>query len=167
MTELAHKYASKGVKFVGVTNEDTTVAGNFVTKMGAKMDYTVCSDEGGEVEQEFMGKYKVNGIPHAFIVGKDGKVSWHGHPAEPKMVSELEAAISKPGKSDSNANNSNTQSSSNSNATLKPTFDAKKMSKEELNSLPVKELKNYLRWNSIDPTQYFEKSELVDAIQKL
>jgi len=85
------------------------------------------------------------------------------------MLSELEAAISKPGKSGNNstATPNSTQTENNSNATLRPSFDAKKMSRDELNALPVKELKNYLRWNSIDPSTYVEKSELVDAIQKL
>jgi protein-disulfide isomerase len=34
-----------------------------------------------------MGKYGINGIPHAFVV-KDGTVVWNGHPMD-----KLEAAI--------------------------------------------------------------------------
>jgi hypothetical protein len=29
-----------------------------------------------------MNTYKVQGIPHAFVIGKDGQTAWHGHPLE-------------------------------------------------------------------------------------
>ena len=51
------------------------------------MNYTVAIDEGRSTSKGYMGKYGVNGIPHAFVV-KDGAVVWHGHP-----MAKLEAAI--------------------------------------------------------------------------
>ena len=33
----------------------------------------------GGVAKDYMDKYNIGGIPHAFVV-KDGEVAWHGHP---------------------------------------------------------------------------------------
>ena len=53
--------------------------------MGDKMAYTVAID--GGIAKDYMGKYDIRGIPHAFVV-KDGQVAWHGHP-----MSGLDGAI--------------------------------------------------------------------------
>jgi hypothetical protein len=29
-----------------------------------------------------MESNRIQGIPHAFIIGKDGQTAWHGHPME-------------------------------------------------------------------------------------
>lgn len=62
--------------------------------MGAKMDYNVAIDEEGSVYRgiisdsascslvEYMEVNRIQGIPHAFIIGKDGQTAWHGHPME-------------------------------------------------------------------------------------
>lgn len=42
---------------------------------------------------DYMEKYHVQGIPHAFIIDKDGKEAWHGHPFE--LEEELIKAIEK------------------------------------------------------------------------
>jgi len=52
LTELAHKYKSAGVEFVGITNEpNETMIKQFVTRMGAQMDYTVAIDSVGKVTE--------------------------------------------------------------------------------------------------------------------
>ena len=43
------------------------------------MDYSVAVDKGRSTSNEFMARYDLRGIPHAFVV-KDGKIVWHGHP---------------------------------------------------------------------------------------
>ena len=37
-----------------------------------------------------MGAYNVRGIPHCFVVGKDSKIAWHGHPMEPQFETSLQ-----------------------------------------------------------------------------
>ena len=39
--------------------------------------------------------YGVRGYPHAFVVGKDGKVVWRGHPMSPEFAKSIEAALAK------------------------------------------------------------------------
>ena len=80
LSALQKQLKDKGVVFVGVSNEDPATVKPFVTKMGAQMDYTVACDDALQTSSGYMGAYGVNTIPTAFIVGKDGRVLWLGHP---------------------------------------------------------------------------------------
>ncbi len=86
LTDLQNKFKDRGVSVIGVTNEDLDTVERFVTKMGDKMNYAVAVDKGG-TSKEYMDRFKVRGIPHAFVL-KDGKIAWHGHP-----MTGLEEAI--------------------------------------------------------------------------
>ena len=97
LTELA-KRMGHGVEFCGVTSEDEATASRFVTQMGNKMDYTVACDEGGSFEREYMSRFGVTGIPHAFVVGKDGNLVWEGFPIGPSFEQAIISAAKKPGK---------------------------------------------------------------------
>lgn len=80
LTEMQQQFADRGVVFIGVTSEAANVAKPFVDKMGAKMDYTVAADDGRKTTDGYLKAYGVNGIPHAFIIDRDGRIAWHGHP---------------------------------------------------------------------------------------
>jgi len=80
LKELNAKYGAKGLTLVSLTDERAEVAEPFVKQNG--MDYAIGTDSTtGE-------DYGVTGIPHAVVVGKDGKVAWEGHP-----MSGLDKAI--------------------------------------------------------------------------
>ena len=80
LTELQKKYAGRGVTIVGVTDEESAKVKLFVDGQGAQMDYTVAIDRGGKTAAGYMERYGISGIPHAFVVDKEGRVAWHGHP---------------------------------------------------------------------------------------
>lgn len=80
LTELQKQFKDKGVTIVGISNEALDVVKPFVANMAEKMDYTVAIDADGQVSKKYMAAFGVQGIPHAFIVDKDGKLAWHGHP---------------------------------------------------------------------------------------
>jgi thiol-disulfide isomerase/thioredoxin len=85
LSKMAGHFENKDVTFIGVSidNEDTRdKVEPFVKKMGKKMEYTVALDAGGATSKAYMEAAGVRGIPHAFIVGKDGAIAWHGHPME-------------------------------------------------------------------------------------
>ncbi|MGC4030738.1 MAG: TlpA disulfide reductase family protein [Tepidisphaeraceae bacterium] len=62
----------------------------FVTQMGDKMSYRVATDtkigQDGEMAKTWMKAAGQNGIPTAFLVGKDSKIAWIGHPMELEAV---------------------------------------------------------------------------------
>lgn len=83
LTSLQKKYAAKGVRVIGVTDEQDEAkrVDWFVKKMGEKMAYTVAIDDGQQSIDAYMGGFGVDTIPHVFIVDGEGIVQWHGHPA--------------------------------------------------------------------------------------
>ena len=81
LTEMQKKFKDKGVVFIGVTAEKSDVVKKFVEKMGDKMDYNVAID-GGKTSEGYMEAFGIEGIPHAFIVDKEGKIAWQGHPMD-------------------------------------------------------------------------------------
>jgi thiol-disulfide isomerase/thioredoxin len=80
LTEMQKKFASRGVVFIGVSDESAAKVKPFVDKMGEKMDYTVALDRDRKTSEGYMKAYGANGIPHAFIVDKEGRIAWQGHP---------------------------------------------------------------------------------------
>jgi thiol-disulfide isomerase/thioredoxin len=80
LTEMSKKFASKDVVFVGVSDEEVSKVKPFVEKMGEKMDYTVAVDRDNKTGDAYMKAYGINGIPHAFVVDKQNRIIWQGHP---------------------------------------------------------------------------------------
>lgn len=89
LTELQKKH--KDAVFIGVDvfEHDVKEVAPFLEEMGDKMDYRVALDDVAEGDDPSEGKMATGwmdaagegGIPTAFIVDKDGKVAWIGHPA--------------------------------------------------------------------------------------
>lgn len=88
LTDLQKRFKDKGVVFVGISDETEAKVKPFVEKMGSKMDYVVALDSSRKTSEAYMGAYGQNGIPTAFIVDKQGRVAWVGHPMD-----GLDAAI--------------------------------------------------------------------------
>jgi thiol-disulfide isomerase/thioredoxin len=80
LTSLQHKYAAQGVVVVGFSKEKADMVQPFVTAQGAAMNYGVAVDASGRTFNNWMTAYGEGGIPHVFIVGKEGTVLWHGFP---------------------------------------------------------------------------------------
>ena len=84
LKELNAKYGPKGLTLVSLTDERAEVAEPFVKQNG--MDYAIGTDS------TTGNDYGVTGIPHAVVVGKDGKVAWEGHPMN-GLDQAIEAAL--------------------------------------------------------------------------
>jgi thiol-disulfide isomerase/thioredoxin len=87
VSELQAKYEKDGVVIIGqnVWERDQAKPEPFVKDMGDKMKYRVRLDDlsdGGEgkMAKTWMEAAGQGGIPCSFIVGKDGKIAWIGHP---------------------------------------------------------------------------------------
>jgi thiol-disulfide isomerase/thioredoxin len=81
LTELQKLYADK-ITFVGISSETAETVKPFVEKMGAVMDYRVAVDTQGKVAQKYSQAHNLQGIPHAFIIDRKGRIVWYGHPLE-------------------------------------------------------------------------------------
>jgi thiol-disulfide isomerase/thioredoxin len=85
LTELQKKFPD--VAFTGVSvwehESDASKVEPFVKEMGDKMDYRVAVDDAqpkGTMATTWMKAANRNGIPTAFIVDRDSKIAWIGHP---------------------------------------------------------------------------------------
>jgi thiol-disulfide isomerase/thioredoxin len=84
MAELQHEYASKGVTFIGFSSKDPNNSQEkvvaFVEKRGPKLGYTFAYQDSRETNDAWMKAAARNGIPCCFVVNKDGKIAFIGHP---------------------------------------------------------------------------------------
>jgi thiol-disulfide isomerase/thioredoxin len=89
VSELQEKYADKGVQVVSVSTEPVetvteflkqTAAGEERTYAEITANYSLTTDPDESVHKDYMEAAGQNGIPCAFLVGKDGKIEWIGHP---------------------------------------------------------------------------------------
>jgi thiol-disulfide isomerase/thioredoxin len=96
LTDLAKKHADK-VTVIGVSvserpKEKTNKAilamvRPFVEEMGDKMNYHVAVDDIKQtMANAWLRAAGINTIPNAFIVGKDSRIAWLGHPMEMDKV---------------------------------------------------------------------------------
>jgi len=91
LTELAHKYKGKAM-FTGVSVWEDPQATDekylgkvdqFVKEMGSKMDYNVAADGlSATMAKTWMAAAGQDGIPSAFVVDRQGRVAWIGHPMD-------------------------------------------------------------------------------------
>ena len=81
VTELQKKYSD--VTFIGMDcwEQEPDNVPDFVKKMGDKMDYRVAMDDtDGNNGKNWLLAAGQEGIPTAFVIGKDSKIAWIGHP---------------------------------------------------------------------------------------
>jgi thiol-disulfide isomerase/thioredoxin len=88
VTALQAKYKDQGVVVIGlnVWERDLTLVEPFVQKMGDTMGYAVATDvveagsTTGKMATTWLAAAGRNGIPCSFLVDKQGKLAWIGHP---------------------------------------------------------------------------------------
>jgi thiol-disulfide isomerase/thioredoxin len=85
LNEIHKKFKDKGLVVIGISDESKDVVEKFQQK--TPMEYHVAVG-GAEIGK----KFGIEGIPHAFIVGKDGKIIWEGHPMK-LTDKEIEKAL--------------------------------------------------------------------------
>ncbi|HRZ13691.1 MAG TPA: TlpA disulfide reductase family protein [Kiritimatiellia bacterium] len=76
LNELQAKWKDQKVVIVGISDEPEETVRPFAEKM--KMSYHVAIDTNRATVDVYMKD--VSGIPHAFVVNRDGVVVWSGHP---------------------------------------------------------------------------------------
>jgi thiol-disulfide isomerase/thioredoxin len=77
LNEVYKKYQERGLVIVGVTDEDNATIRKFTKTV--PMAYFPATDKGKLSE-----KFGIQGIPHAMLVDKTGKIVWEGHPMQLK-----------------------------------------------------------------------------------
>ncbi len=84
LNELQKKYPA--VVFISLYGEEEKVVREFLDGRGKEIAFRVAAEPSGAMWRDWSDAAHQEGIPHAFIVGKDAKIAWIGHPgliAEP------------------------------------------------------------------------------------
>jgi thiol-disulfide isomerase/thioredoxin len=97
LTELQEQFLDYDVTIIGVSDEKLQTVVEFLGKTDKKADeawsdrihYTLATDPDRSVHKSYMKAADQRGIPTAFIVGKDQRIEWIGHPI--RMDAVLEA----------------------------------------------------------------------------
>jgi thiol-disulfide isomerase/thioredoxin len=81
LTKLQAQYKDK-ITIIGVSvdKDPAQKVKEFVDKKGETMEYTVAYEAEGKVSKAYSRAFGQEGIPHAFIVDRQGKITWVGHP---------------------------------------------------------------------------------------
>jgi thiol-disulfide isomerase/thioredoxin len=93
IVEVQKKYADKGVQIISISDEPLDTVEGFLdgevqrseekkTYRELTKSYSLTTDPDRSSHDSYMEPAKQNGIPCAFIVGKDGKIEWIGHPMQ-------------------------------------------------------------------------------------
>lgn len=84
MAEMQKEYKDKGVTFIGYTAKDPNNSAEkvaaFVEKRGPKLGYTFAYDDDRETYDAYMKAAGQNGIPCSYVVDREGKIAYIGHP---------------------------------------------------------------------------------------
>jgi len=95
MAELQQEY-KKNVTFIGFSSKDASnteeKVTEFVKKRGPKLKYTFAFEDNRDTNDAYMKASGQGGIPCCFVVDKESKIAWIGHPMYldvilPKVVS--------------------------------------------------------------------------------
>jgi thiol-disulfide isomerase/thioredoxin len=85
LNALHDAYASRGLRIVSLTDQSREGVEPFLKQTPIKGVVGVGSDSGSD--------YGVTAIPHAFLIGRDGKLIWQGHPAEEGLEKRILDAL--------------------------------------------------------------------------
>jgi thiol-disulfide isomerase/thioredoxin len=76
LNEVYARYHQAGLEVVGITDEDAPTVEKFQQEL--PMQYPVAV----QAPRQLYARFGVKGIPQAFLVDRQGKVVWSGHPLE-------------------------------------------------------------------------------------
>jgi thiol-disulfide isomerase/thioredoxin len=80
LSDLQDRYKSRGVKIIGISDEEVAKVKRFVQANDRTMRYHVAVDRRSSTKRAWMQAAGQKGIPTAFIVDRKGKIQFIGHP---------------------------------------------------------------------------------------
>ncbi|MFQ5490760.1 MAG: redoxin family protein [Phycisphaerae bacterium] len=84
LSRLQEQYRKDNVVFIGLTSpvrgQQLSQVKNFLRTRGQAMQYTVAWDKTQTMWRTYLDGAGAMGIPYLFVVDKQGRIAWHGHP---------------------------------------------------------------------------------------
>ena len=101
LSKLAGKYRDRGLVVIAVNVEDENLdrVRSFVANHAKKMRYRVAYEQKGYMMATWVKKAGLAGLPASFVVDREGRIAWMGHPE--KLGPVVEAVMEKTWSNDS------------------------------------------------------------------
>ena len=82
MSDINREYKDKSVLIVAISGEKAEDVEKFLKERNdkEKIEYAIAIDNDNQTKEKFMYEFAVQGVPHAFIIDKNGRIIWEGHP---------------------------------------------------------------------------------------
>jgi hypothetical protein len=80
LNEIQKRFSGQGVVVVGISDEPADLIKEFVAHEGTNIEYAIAADDQRKTALNYMMPVRQLGVPCAFVVGKDGRLLWYGHP---------------------------------------------------------------------------------------
>jgi thiol-disulfide isomerase/thioredoxin len=93
LNRLHSNHAAQGLVVIGVSDEKPATVRDFVRRQGPAMTYAVAVDSNDQTKNAWMQAAGRSGIPTTFLVGRDGRVLWIGHPMDKELERILPSAL--------------------------------------------------------------------------
>ena len=93
LTELQNTYKKQGLSIVALADEDPARVKRFLKLMGSDISFAVALDDGSKTTDAYRELFPFEGIPFAFVVGKNGNIIWKGNPLD-NLQGKLEKIMS-------------------------------------------------------------------------
>jgi len=81
LNEMQKRFKANGVVVLAVSDEPVEKISEFVLHEGTNVEYALAADNRRQTGLNFMRPLKQRSIPYAFVIGTNGTLLWHGHPA--------------------------------------------------------------------------------------
>ena len=94
LNNLQKMFQNKGVVVVAISDEPAEPLKDFVQLKGAEIEYTVAADNIRATTASYQRAFKQMMLPRAYVVGKDGKVLWQGHPLRQGLGEVVDEIVS-------------------------------------------------------------------------
>ena len=81
---IAQRHRSDGVSVIGVTREEEAVVDRFLGGLDTtrRPNYAIAIDDDGQTTAAYMAASRRQGIPCAFVVDRNRRIAWLGHPKD-------------------------------------------------------------------------------------
>ena len=170
LNSLHQRYHKQGVRIVGISNEgDKAKLLKFIVGVKGGMGYPVAMDEEGVMDR-WQEHYRVQGIPHAYLIDWNDRVRWSGHPMAglddklEVLVNEFKQWKAKQGQEGGAGAAAAAAAAGNGVAAAEAAKKMRCLSEEELQGKGTGELMRMMKEAGIDTAGCIEKSDLISRI---
>jgi hypothetical protein len=84
---MQEKYGPRGLRILAFTHQSRNGIERYMQAKEQAIHYTIGAGSQLKVE------YGVQNVPYAFIVGRDGRLLWHGPPTSRELESRVLSAL--------------------------------------------------------------------------